>query len=151
MCIADNITLPSLNSFCKSDFINRHQEISAAKNCADKLRVKANDVFQETQTLSGGNQQKVALGKWWLTNPKIFLLDEPTKGVDVGAKHEIYELMNQWTSEGISILLITSEMPELLAMSDRIIVMHLGEAVAEFSREEATQEKILHAAMGGIG
>lgn len=148
MNISDNITLPSLITFCKAGLINRQEEINAANICAEKLRIKANNVFQETQTLSGGNQQKVALAKWWLTNPKIFLLDEPTKGVDVGAKHEIYELMNQWTSEGISILLITSEMPELLAMSDRIIVMHLGEITAEFSREEATQEKILRAAMG---
>ena len=76
------------------------------------------------------------------------LLDEPTRGVDVGAKHEIYELMNKWTSQGIAIVLITSEMPELLAMSDRIIVMHRGKITAEFSRENATQEKILKAAMG---
>ncbi len=149
MSITDNITLPSLKSFCNKGFIKRNDELDAAKNYANRLKIKANSVLQETQTLSGGNQQKVAIGKWWQTNPKIFLLDEPTKGVDVGAKHEIYELMNEWTKQGISILLITSEMPELLAMSDRIIVMHLGEITAEFSREEATQEKILHAAMGG--
>jgi len=149
MSIADNITLPSLKSFCEKGFIKRNEELAAAKSSAERLKIKSNSVLQETQTLSGGNQQKVALGKWWQTNPKIFLLDEPTKGVDVGAKHEIYELMNEWTEQGISILLITSEMPELLAMSDRIIVMHLGEITAEFSREEATQEKILHAAMGG--
>ena len=88
------------------------------------------------------------MAKWIETEPKVFLLDEPTRGVDVGAKHEIYELMNQWTSQGIAIILITSEMPELLAMSDRIIVMHRGTITAEFSREQATQEKILHAAMG---
>jgi len=149
MSIADNISLPSLKSFCKNSFIKRNEELNAANTCAERLRIKSNSVLQETQTLSGGNQQKVALGKWWQTNPKILLLDEPTKGVDVGAKHEIYELMNEWTKQGVSILLITSEMPELLAMSDRIIVMHLGEVTAEFSREEATQEKILHAAMGG--
>ena len=77
-------------------------------------------------SLSGGNQQKVVMAKWIETEPKVFLLDEPTRGVDVGAKHEIYELMNKWTSEGLAIILITSEMPELLAMSDRIIVMHRG-------------------------
>jgi len=99
-------------------------------------------------SLSGGNQQKVVMAKWIETEPKVLLLDEPTRGVDVGAKHEIYELMNKWTSEGIAIVLITSEMPELLAMSDRIIVMHRGRITAEFSRQEATQEKILNAAMG---
>ena len=149
MSIADNVTLPSLKSFSKNGFIKRGEELKAAKTCSERLNIKSHSVLQETQTLSGGNQQKVALGKWWETNPKVLLLDEPTKGVDVGAKHEIYELMNEWTSEGMSILLITSEMPELLAMSDRIIVMHLGEVTAEFSREEATQEKILNAAMGG--
>ncbi len=149
MSIADNVTLPSLKSFSKNGFIKRNEELNAAKICSERLRIKSHSVLQETQTLSGGNQQKVALGKWWETNPKILLLDEPTKGVDVGAKHEIYELMNEWTNEGMAILLITSEMPELLAMSDRIIVMHLGQVTAEFTREEATQEKILNAAMGG--
>ena len=98
--------------------------------------------------LSGGNQQKVAIAKWIETAPKILLLDEPTRGVDVGAKHEIYELMNQWTCQGIAIMLISSEMPELLAMSDRIIVMHRGQITAEFASGQATQEKILSAAMG---
>jgi ABC-type sugar transport system ATPase subunit len=99
-------------------------------------------------SLSGGNQQKVVMAKWIETEPKVFLLDEPTRGVDVGAKHEIYELMNKWTSNGLAIILITSEMPELLAMSDRIIVMHRGSITAEFDSKQATQEKILHAAMG---
>jgi len=90
-------------------------------------------------------------GKWIEVRPVVLLLDEPTRGVDVGAKHEIYELMNQWTSQGIAILLITSEMPELLAMSDRIIVLHRGRLAADFSRKEATQERILRAAMGEGG
>jgi len=149
MSIADNITLPSLKSFCKKGFIKRNEELNVSEKYSQKLKIKSHSILQETATLSGGNQQKVALGKWWQTNPKIFLLDEPTKGVDVGAKHEIYSLMNDWTEQGIPIVLITSEMPELLAMSDRIIVMHLGDITAEFTREEATQEKILNAAMGG--
>jgi len=98
--------------------------------------------------LSGGNQQKVVIAKWIETEPTVFLLDEPTRGVDIGAKHEIYELMNQWTAQGIAIVLITSEMPELLAMSDRIIVMHRGKITAEFASSDATQERILAAAMG---
>ena len=98
--------------------------------------------------LSGGNQQKVALAKWLQTDPQVLLLDEPTRGVDVGAKHEVYQLMNEWTSRGIAIILITSEMPELLAMSDRIIVMHRGRITAELDRDEATADRVLEAAMG---
>jgi ribose transport system ATP-binding protein len=98
--------------------------------------------------MSGGNQQKVVLAKWLETKPKVLLLDEPTIGVDVGAKQEIYKLMNDWTSRGIGILLITSELPELLAMSDRILVMHRGRIRKEFDRAEATQEKVIKAAMG---
>jgi ABC-type sugar transport system ATPase subunit len=100
-------------------------------------------------TLSGGNQQKVVLGKWINAQPRVLLLDEPTRGVDVGAKQEIYELMNSWRRAGHAIVLITSELPELLLMSDRIIVMHRGRAVAELDRATATPERILHAAMGG--
>ena len=88
------------------------------------------------------------MAKWIQTNPEVLLLVEPTRGVDIGAKHEIYELMNQWTKDGIAIVLITSEMPELLAMSDRIMVMHRGKVTAEFDRDNATQEKILSAALG---
>ena len=102
----------------------------------------------EVGELSGGNQQKVVLAKWLETDPRVLLLDEPTRGVDVGAKHEIYELMNQWTAQGIGILLITSEMPELLAMSDRIVVMHRGRVTARFARGEATPDRVLEAAMG---
>jgi ABC-type sugar transport system ATPase subunit len=98
--------------------------------------------------LSGGNQQKVALAKWLLTQPRVLLLDEPTRGVDVGAKREIYELMNTWTGQGIAILLVTSEMSELLAMSDRILVMHRGKITAQLAREQATADAVLEAAMG---
>ena len=102
----------------------------------------------EVNSLSGGNQQKVALAKWLETKPRILLLDEPTRGIDIAAKHEIYELMNRWTAEGCAILLITSEMPELLALSDRIMVMHRGHVTGMFAAADATQENVLHAAMG---
>ena len=147
--ITENITIASLESFSKNGFVLKNNEKKVAENYVSKLNIKTRTVAQNVDTLSGGNQQKVVLAKWMHTKPKVLLLDEPTRGVDVGAKHEIYELMNQWTNAGMSILLITSEMPELLAMSDRIIVMHLGEITAEFTYEEATQEKILNAAMGG--
>ena len=104
----------------------------------------------EVGELSGGNQQKIVLAKWLQVKPQVLLLDEPTRGVDVGAKHEIYQLMNEWTSQGIAILLITSEMPELLAMSDRIVVMHRGEITATFTHEQASAELVLEAAMGRV-
>jgi ABC-type sugar transport system ATPase subunit len=98
--------------------------------------------------LSGGNQQKVVIAKWLQTEPQLLLLDEPTRGVDVGAKQDIYRLMNEWTARGIAILLITSEMSELLALSDRIVVMHRGRVTAEMSRAEASAAAVLEAAMG---
>jgi ABC-type sugar transport system ATPase subunit len=128
--------------------MRRNWEVQCAERQRKALDIRVAHVNMEMNSLSGGNQQKVVLAKWLETGPKILLLDEPTRGIDVGAKHEIYELMNKWTRAGCAILLITSEMPELLALSDRIIVMHRGRITSEFSRSEATQEKILHAAMG---
>jgi len=110
--------------------------------------IKAFSVDQIISTLSGGNQQKVLLARWHMTNPKILLLDEPTTGVDVASKHEIYKLMNKWSREGLAQVLVTSELPELLALSDRIMVLHRGRVAAEYDRNEATQEKILQSAMG---
>jgi len=148
MTIVHNITIASLDSFAEMGWMQTHREEPVAKKHADDLDIRAHSLSQEIVTLSGGNQQKVMLAKWLETQPKVLLLDEPTRGVDVSAKHDIYELMNVWTSQGISILLITSELPELLAMSDRIIVMHRGRITAQFSAENATQETIIQAAMG---
>jgi len=148
MDITQNITLASLKSFSPIGWMQNHREEKAADKLATDLNIRALSLRQEVITLSGGNQQKVVLSKWLETKPKILLLDEPTRGVDVSAKHDIYSLMNRWTSEKISILLITSELPELLAMSDRIIVMHRGRITAEFHRKDATQEKVIQAAMG---
>ena len=102
----------------------------------------------EAGQLSGGNQQKVVLAKWMETRPRVLLLDDPTRGVDIGAKREIYKLMNEWTSSGMAILLISSELPELLGMSDRLLVMHRGRVTAEFDRRQATPQAVLAAAMG---
>jgi ABC-type sugar transport system ATPase subunit len=123
-------------------------EWEATERLGRALGLRAASLGMAAGELSGGNQQKVALAKWLQTDPRLLLLDEPTRGVDVGAKHEIYELMNQWTSRGIGIILITSEMPELLAMSDRIVVMHRGRVTSRFSREDATADRVLEAAMG---
>jgi ABC-type sugar transport system ATPase subunit len=102
----------------------------------------------EAGQLSGGNQQKVVLAKWVQTEPKVLLLDEPTRGIDIGAKQEIYQLMSEWARQGMAILWITTEMSELLAMSDRVLVMHRGRAAAEFSGSEMAAHRILEAAMG---
>jgi ABC-type sugar transport system ATPase subunit len=112
------------------------------------LRLRAAGLDLPVASLSGGNQQKVVLAKWMMTRPALLLLDEPTRGVDVGAKREIYALLNEWTAAGLGILMITSEMPELLAMSDRIVVLHRGRVTATMAAAAATAERVLAAAMG---
>ena len=112
------------------------------------LAIRAPSVRVEVTRLSGGNQQKVLISRWLLTEPNILILDEPTRGIDVGAKSEIYRLMIEFAKQGKSIIMISSELPEILGMSDRIMVMHEGDKVGELSRAEATQEKILHMATG---
>ena len=112
------------------------------------LRVKANSVFTIADTLSGGNQQKVVLAKWLLTNPKVLFLDEPTRGIDVGAKQEIYAQINQLAKSGLAIVLVSSELPEVLGLSDRVLVLSEGRLTGEFTREMATPEKIMACATG---
>lgn len=149
MSLTRNITLPSLKEFSPGGWIRPEEEAKAAAEQIKNLDIRAASPDQDAGTLSGGNQQKVVLAKWLETRPRVLLLDEPTIGVDVGAKHEIYSLMNRLTEDGLAILLITSELPELLAMSDRIVVLHRGRIQAEFPRAEATQENVTRAAMGG--
>jgi ABC-type sugar transport system ATPase subunit len=112
----------------------------------EKLRIKAPSDQQSVDFLSGGNQQKVVIGKWLAANPEILILEEPTRGVDVGAKAEIYNIIHQLAGEGLSILLISSEMPELIGLSDRILVLYKGEVVHEFAYSEADQEQLLQRA-----
>ena len=148
MSITANITLASLRQFTRFGWRRKVLERRSAQQAASSLKVQAASLNMPVKALSGGNQQKVAIAKWLQTEPRLLLLDEPTRGVDVAAKQEIYQLIEQWTASGISILLITSEMPELLALSDRIVVLHRGAITAKFSRGEATAQKILSAAMG---
>ena len=147
MDVAENVTLASLPALSPAGWLSRSREQRIAERHVASLSIRATGTTQEVATLSGGNQQKVALAKWIETAPRVLLLDEPTRGVDVGAKHEIYELMGAWTRAGHAILLITSEMPELLGLCDRIVVMHRGRVTAQLARAEATQERILKAAM----
>ena len=148
MSVTANLCMANLRSLSRHGWRQPRAETRMAADMGRTLQLRAASYDMEAGDLSGGNQQKVAIGKWLSTSPRIMLLDEPTRGIDVGAKHEIYQLMNELTTRGISILLVTSEMPELLAMSDRIIVMHRGIITAEFSRQEATAEKVLEAALG---
>ncbi len=146
--ILKNISLPNLDRFSSLFSINKHLEIQECKNIAKDMAVKSPTLYAFVSSLSGGNQQKVVIAKWLMTEPKVLFLDEPTRGIDVGAKYEIYKLMNTLTSEGISILMISSELPEILGMSDRIMVMHEGGLAGILDRTEATQEKIMALATG---
>ncbi|MCH6256136.1 sugar ABC transporter ATP-binding protein [Puniceicoccaceae bacterium K14] len=148
--IEKNVALASLGSFASAFLrrIKRKDINSAAKKKAEATRVKC-DSFdgQATSTLSGGNQQKIVLAKWLLTDPKLLILDEPTKGIDVGAKHDIYELVNELVGNGSSVLLISSELEELLGMCDRILVMNRGRISAEFAKDVFNREAILESAL----
>lgn len=144
--IKSNITLANLKSLCEKGFINQNEEIKVANEYKASLRIKAPSVEQKVGNLSGGNQQKVSLGKWLFARPYVLILDEPTRGIDVGAKYEIYTLMNELVKQGMSIVMISSELPEVLGMSDRVYVMSDGRIVGELPIEEATQEKIMELA-----
>jgi len=123
--------------------IDKNKEYEVAEDYREKLRTKTPTVEQNVGNLSGGNQQKVLLGKWMFTEPDIMILDEPTRGIDVGAKYEIYSIINSLAEEGKSIIMISSELPEILGMCDRIYIMNQGKFVGELDRAEATQEKIM--------
>ena len=149
MDIKSNVTLASLRSVSSGGLIDPNREIANGETYIKQLKIKANSVETVVGTLSGGNQQKVVLGKWLLTNPKILILDEPTRGIDVGAKFEIYNIMNDLVMQGVAIIMVSSELPELLGMSHRVLVIAEGKLTGEFQAEEATQEKIMIAATGG--
>jgi len=148
--IKNNITLASLESVSRAGLINDNEVIRISRKYVDDLRIKTPSIEQKTGNLSGGNQQKVVLAKWLMTKPKVLILDEPTRGIDVGAKFEIYNIMNRLVAEGVCIIMISSELPEILGMSDRILVMHNGRIKGELSHGEATQEKVMFYATGGI-
>jgi rhamnose transport system ATP-binding protein len=150
MNITANISLPMLQDYARLGWLQEQAERSSAFNAARQIEVRANNIWQKALELSGGNQQKVVLAKWLSTNPKILILDEPTRGIDVGTKAAVHALMGKLAAEGIAILMISSELPEVLGMSDRIIVMHEGRMTGHFSRAEATQEKIISAATQAV-
>jgi D-xylose transport system ATP-binding protein len=148
--ISDNMTLAGLKQISGRFFTHRSRETAVAKEKIQSLRIKTNSPATIAGTLSGGNQQKVVLGKWLLTNPKILFLDEPTRGIDVGAKQEIYSEINKLAQKGLAIVIVSSELPEVLGLSDRVIVLHEGKLTGEFTKSEATPEKVMAAATGHL-
>ena len=148
LSVAANATLAGLPALSPGGWRSPARERAAAAAATAPMHLRAASLDLETVALSGGNQQKVALARCLQTRPRLLLLDEPTKGIDIAAKRDIYQLVDQWTAEGIAILLITSEMPELLTLSDRVVVLHRGGVTAEYARGEATPENVLAAAMG---
>ncbi len=148
--VAYNLTLASMARVCRGAFIDKNREEALIRESVSELRIKTHTSESLVATLSGGNQQKVVLGKALLTKPRVLLLDEPTRGIDVGAKLEVYELMNRLTAEGKAIVMVSSELNELIGMSDRIVMLHEGSIGGVFTRAEATEEKLLAAAMGRL-
>ncbi|BFU60683.1 MULTISPECIES: ribose ABC transporter ATP-binding protein RbsA [Rodentibacter] len=148
MSVKENMSLTSLEHFSQKGHIRHQAETMAVDDFISMFNIKTPSRNQPVGLLSGGNQQKVAIARGLMTRPNVLILDEPTRGVDVGARKEIYQLINEFKKEGLSILMISSDMPEVLGMSDRILVMREGKISAEFSRDEATQEKLLAAAIG---
>lgn len=149
MDVRKNISLTALSLGNGLKQINQLKEVLSAQKMIKELRVKTPSLEVAVRKLSGGNQQKVVIAKWLLNSPKILILDEPTRGIDVGAKYEIYQLMNELTQQGMAVIMVSSELPEILGMSDRVIVMAGGRFLGEFRRKDATEEKVMQLATGG--
>ena len=147
MDVAENLTLANLHKVQRCGFIRKTAQAQMADTYIQRLRIKTPSGKQKVKNLSGGNQQKVILGKWLATEPLVLLLDEPTRGIDINAKREIYRLIDELTEQGLAVVMVSSELPEILGLSDRILVMSEGKKTAEFSRAEATEEAILTAAL----
>ena len=147
--INDNIILPVISQVAKNHIINDSEVHDLVDMLVNRLKIKSESRNDPASSLSGGNQQKVVLAKWITISPQVLILDEPTRGVDVGAKREIYTLINELAEKGVAIIVVSSDLPELLGISDRIMVVHEGKITGELSREEATQEKIMTYATGG--
>jgi inositol transport system ATP-binding protein len=145
--ILENMQIAVLQDrYVKGGFVQQRAVEATCEDMAKKLRVKTPNLYERVENLSGGNQQKVLIGRWLLTNPKILILDEPTRGIDVGAKAEIHRLVTEMARNGVAVIMISSEMPEVLGMSDRIMVMHEGRVTGFLNRDEATQIKVMELA-----
>ena len=145
--VKTNVTLANLEGVSTRSVLSEPREIQVANGYRDQLSIKCSSVRQTAVNLSGGNQQKVVLSKWLFANPDVLILDEPTRGIDVGAKYEIYTIINRLAAEGKAVIFISSELPEILGISDRIYVMAAGQIAAEMPAAEASQETIMRAIM----
>jgi len=143
MSVAENITINNLKKLTRAGFIKKGSELNTARSLVERLRIKLSSIQQNIDSLSGGNQQKVILARWLDCNARIIIFDEPTRGIDIAAKAQIHQIMRELVEQGASIIMISSELPEILEMSDRIIVMHEGKITGELNRTEATEEKII--------
>mgnify|MGYP002713165900 CR=1 FL=1 len=141
--IQRNVTLANLGAVSTNSIINEAEETRVAEGYRQAMNIRTPSVFQKVVNLSGGNQQKVVLSKWLFAGPQVLILDEPTRGIDVGAKFEIYNIINDLSAEGKGVIMISSEMPELLGMCDRIYVLNEGQVVGELAAEDASQERIM--------
>jgi ABC-type sugar transport system ATPase subunit len=148
MAVRENISITALNRLGSPAFPSRSQERTLVSRYIDSLRIRTPTMEQRAGALSGGNQQKMVIARWLATNPKVLILDEPTRGIDIGAKAEVHALMARLAEQGVAILMISSELPEILGMSHRVLVTREGRIVAEFSREDASEERIMAAATG---
>ena len=148
--VKNNISLSNFKKISKNAIINKNEEIKASEKYKNDFNIRAKDILQNTEDLSGGNQQKVVLSRWIFSDPSLLILDEPTRGIDVGAKREIYTIINRLAEEGKSILMISSELPELLKMCDRIYVMNQGRIVGELSGDMQTAENVMTCIMRDI-
>lgn len=151
MAVRENIVMSNMGAVTRAGFFSRSKANGLAATFVEKLDIRTPSLRQTVRNLSGGNQQKVIIARWLTLRPRVLILDEPTRGVDVGAKAEIHALMRQLAADGVGVLMISSELPEVLGVSDRVLVMHEGRVTGEFSRAEATQDKIMVAATGGEG
>jgi ribose transport system ATP-binding protein len=149
LSVRENFSITNLKKISKNSLISSKTEVSLVDEMIEKLHVKTSGRELSVKSLSGGNQQKIVIGKWLGINPKILILDEPTRGVDVGAKKEIYQLINDLTKQGVSIIMVSSELPEILGMSDRVLVIHEGKLSGVLNKSNASQEKIMQLATGG--
>jgi ABC-type sugar transport system ATPase subunit len=150
MAVYENITMATLNRLTRALVIDSAQERAISERYVDQLRIRTPGIRQLVKYLSGGNQQKVVLAKWLAVHPAILILDEPTRGIDVGAKAEIHALMSQFAQQGMGVILISSELPELLGMCDRVLVMSMGTITGEFDRADFDQEKIMARAVVNV-
>lgn len=148
LSIAQNISLPQLSTLNANGVLNDAKEWALAEEYARRLQVKAFSWKQAVETLSGGNQQKVVIGKWLATQPQVIILDEPTKGIDIGSKAAVHQFMSELVAQGLAVIMVSSELPEVMSMADRVIVMHEGLMVAHYRAGEASAETIVSAASG---